>query len=232
MVSFLKRGKEAYAAMKQSEAEAEIRKASFAIRRFWLPIDGETQITFLDGELDEDGDLFPVHYKEHQVRMNGHWRNWFVCIKDKEPCPVCADGHHPSDVCVFTVIDHSRYTDKQGKQHQHERRLFVAKRDTFKRLAKGASKRGGLVGWTINVSRTGQQSAAVGTDFDFLERNTLPEIQQKYGLKPEECQPYEYEPPVIPEFTAEQLRELGFGGGAMVGAGQGPSQSRNYEDDL
>jgi len=218
-VTFLKAGKEAHVAVAKAEKETAAKKAAAGeARRFWLPNDAETQITFLDGDLLPEGLIDTVTFWEHQLKLNGSWQNWFVCTKDDEPCPICEDSDkYSSLITLFTVIDHTKWTDKQNVVHQHERRLFACKRDTFKRLQKLATKRKGLVGVTFDVARTGDKSAAVGNDFDFVEKLSLEDIGKKYNLKEKDLKPFDYSE-VIKYHTADELRELGFGSnGAPIG---------------
>lgn len=214
-ISFLKRGKEAQEALAKADAEQEVRAAQRSVRRFWVPKDGESIITFLDGVLTPDGVLDVVTFNEHRVHMNGSWRNYFPCTAATEPCPLCQQNSPSSQVTLFTVIDHTKWKDRNGKVHQHERKLFVAKRDTLKRLQKMASKRGGLVGWRVSVGRVGERSPEVGTDFDFMERQDLSELQASLKLKAEDMQPFDYDK-VVKYYDADELRELGFGA-AVVG---------------
>lgn len=88
-VTYLKRGKEMEAAAKQADAQTEAKKASSGgTRRFWMPDDSERRITFLDGDFAESGLLDVPAFWEHQLKTNGHWRNWFLCTKEHEPCPL------------------------------------------------------------------------------------------------------------------------------------------------
>ena len=219
-MNFLKKGKQVHDSFTQEEKEREQKKQAAGspyYNRFWIPEDVTTKITFLDGKLDEDGLLMTVSYWEHQVKQNGSWQNWFVCISESEPCPLCSDGLKSSLVSLFTVIDHSEFKDKKDEVRSHERKLYVAKGDTFKRLQKKAKNNNGLIGCTFEVSRIGDKSASVGTDFEMLEKVNYKEFVQKYGLKQngEEddrkvARPYNYEG-VIPYKDAEALKEIGFG---------------------
>jgi hypothetical protein len=216
-VSFLKRGKEAKKLIAKADAEREARDAQRSVRRFFVPREGESMVTFLDGELNADGLLDVVTYNEHKVKMNGSWRNYFPCTASEEPCPLCEqDDNHPALVSLFTVIDHTKWKDKNGKIHRHERKLFVAKRETLKRLQKAATKRDGLAGWRVTIGRVGDRSPEVGTDFDFIEQHDLEELRQVLKLPEEGIVPFDYDN-VIHYYTADELRELGFGG-HVVGA--------------
>lgn len=215
-LSFLKKGKEAQKALKQADAEAEVRAATRGAYRFWMKEGDERTVTFLDGDLSDDGLLETVSYKQHNMKVNGKYRNYFPCVAEHEACPLCEMDNYASPVWVFTVMDHTKYTDRNGKVHQHERKLFVVKRDTMKRLQKLAAKRGGLTGWTVNISRTGDKSAEVGSDFDFLEQHDLDDLAKTLKMKPDQLRPLDYDTE-IKAFTGDQLREMGFGN-AVVGS--------------
>lgn len=225
-VKFLKKGKASKKALDNEEKKAEEQSKNTAFR-FWMPNDAETEVTFLDGDLDEEGLLDIPMYYEHQVFMNGRWTNWFVCTGEEEPCPVCEGGDNPALVGAFTIIDHSQYKDKNGKQHKDERRLFVAKRQSIKMLQKLATKREGLAGCKFDVSRTGEQSASVGNIYDFTDKTSLIKIKKLYG---KECVPYDYEQ-VIQYRSAKELRKLGFGSTA-VGAEDDDGAGSDYDEDL
>ena len=209
-ITFLKRGKEAQEAHVKADVEAEIRSKQRGPRRFWVPKDGESIITFLDGALTPEGLLDVVSYNEHRKFLNGSWRNYFPCVAAQEPCPICQEDNQATLVTLFTVIDHTKWKDRNGKTHQNERKLFVAKRDTVKRLQKMAAKRGGLIGWRVSIGRVGDRSPEVGTDFDFVEKVDLKAMGKELKLKPDDLKPFDYDT-VVPYFTADELRELGFG---------------------
>ena len=215
-MGFLKKGAAKQAAIKKDDvqkAEYEQKKKhheehGYPLFRFWLNKQESCYITFLDGDLDQDGLIDnPVLY-QHQLQLNGSWNNFYVCTADKEPCPICEDGKTPSLVQLFTVIDHRSYESKGGKVYKNTRKLFVAKRGTMDLLQKIATKRGGLTGATFDASRLGEKAPAVGDSFDFERKTPLETIQAKLG---EEMVPADYEH----EFeykTADELRAEGFGG--------------------
>lgn len=230
-VTFLKRGKDGAALSKQADADTAAKRAaaSNTVFRFWMPPEAEQQITFLDGEVDATGRLDVPTYWEHNLLLGGSWKNWFPCTKDQEPCPIC-ETKQPSLVYMFTIIDHRQWAEKKdtSKVHEHERKLYVCKGDTYKRLSKLALKRGGLTGLTVDVSRIGDNAENVGSDFDFCEKRSFKELRKIYGMKKtgenkdsKVCAAYDYDE-VMKYHTAEQLRALGLGEGGgepPVGAG-------------
>lgn len=215
--SFLKKGKAAQDAFAKEETKAQMNKDRPF--RFFLKNGGESSITFLDGNL-EDGALNIPYFYEHFVKISGRAQN-FVCTQDEEPCPICEGGDSPSFVGVLTVIDHSSYTGKDGKEYKDQVRLFVPKRGTIKQLQKFAEKRGGLRGCRFDVSRTGDKEPAVGNVFDFTEKLTEQQLVKTYG---EKAAPLDYAK-ALGYLPAKDLRKLGFGSmhapiGAESGAGE------------
>lgn len=218
-MKWLKTGAAAQAASvhaeQEAEAKAQVAKATKAgddgaflyKYRYWMKNDSENEITFLDGDLNENGILSEVCYDEHALKIGNDYNNFFPCTADEEPCPLCAGNAKKSFVAVFTVIDHSKWVDKEGNQRQNEKRLFVAKMDTIKYLRKQAIKRGGLTGCRFEVSRTGDKSAAVGNNFEFESKYTPLEVAAEYGV---DASPLVYED-IIQYKSASELLSLGLG---------------------
>lgn len=214
-MSFLKRGQAAAVAFEQEEARVEASRKN-NVFRFWMPNDAENTLTFVDGHLKDGMIDMPMFY-EHQVYANGNWRNWFVCVGEEEPCPICEGGDNPSFCGALTVIDHSEWADKKGHTHKDEVKLYIAKRKTIKLLTKLATKRGGLDGCTFDVSRTGDDAPNVGSMFDYEGKLSPEEIKAKYGV--EGALDYESELTYMP---AADLRKMGFGT-AAIGAQGSPA---------
>lgn len=233
---WMKQGKAAQEALKQEDEKAQKKQEEMGkMWRYYLGAGKEGKITFLDGKLDADGVLDPIMFLEHQVYMNGSWRNWFGCTKEEEPCPICEGGNDSSLMAVFTIIDHSSYTAKNNITYKDTRKLFVCKRNTFKMLQKKATKQGGLAGCTFDVSRTGEKDPSVGNDFDFVEKRGKAALIEAYPHLKDEMGPAKYEEE-IPYYTAAQLREMGFGG-KVIGnekapAEHAPANQSNLDDEL
>lgn len=229
-VSFLKRGAEARAQAKKVDAEQEQRQSDSKnrVRRFWLQRGTERRVTFLDGDLDENGELLMTTGYEHNLYMNGRWNNFFICTgNEDEPCPICEEGKVASYIAVFTVIDHTKFTDRTGKEHKDVVSLLVAKRQTQQLLEMQAAKRKGLTGCTFDVARTQEeQAAAVGTMFDYVGKNPLKAIRNKFGVEG----PLEYEK-VLNYKTADELRKMGFGKQDKIGTEAGVTDEDEDEFD-
>lgn len=222
--SFLKTGQQAKEAFEKEETKAQISKDRPF--RFFLKNGGESQITFLDGDLDADGVLSLPFFYEHFERIGGRPQT-FVCVMDEEPCPICEGGSQPSFVGALTVIDHSTYEGKDGKVYKDQVRLFVPKRGTIKQLQKLAEKRGGLRGCRFDVSRTGDKEPAVGNVFDFTEKLTEAQLVATYGEKSKALD-YSVAPGYLP---ASELRKLGFGT-MHAPVGQEPGAGADFNNQL
>lgn len=225
MASFMKKGKAAQTMHKKADAEAEAKKAASEnkVNRFWMPQDTEGQITFLDGDVDAEGVLNANSYWEHQLKLNGHFRNWFPCTQLEEVCPICEGGEQAALVTVFTVIDHKPYTDKNGKEHKNQKRLFACKREVYRRLQKLAAKHKGLKGITFDVSRGGDKSPNCGDTFDFAEKRSVVDLAKALGMKSADLAPLDYDELIVYR-DAKALRKMGFGaegGNKAIGSGDG-----------
>lgn len=231
-ISFLKSGAAVHDEVQKADAAQALR---WGPGRFWLEKGKEARITFLDGALD-GGLLQTVSFYEHMVPKGAGKSGYdnYPCTQETEACPICEGGDNPALVFAFTIIDHREWKDKNGNVHEHEKRLFVCKRETFKLLQAKATKltssekamdgtmlapkaTNGLVGVTFDVSRVGEKSASVGSSFDFVACTPLPQVYEGCGIKSEDQGPFDYAE-VIKYFPAEDLRKLGFGIKGAVGA--------------
>jgi len=217
-ISFLKKGASAKAALDQAEAAAEMAKAEAGkMWRFYMKEGEDRRITFLDGDINEEGMVDAATFWEHVVPMNGGYAN-FVCTAEQDPsqpCPLCAMGNKPRLVGALTIIDHTDYKIKNGPKAgeilKNQRKLFVATRQSLALLKKLAEKRGGLAGCTFDVTRIGDKSANTGTQFEFVEKfDSGQELCEKYGLAEEDVHPANYEEEIVYR-SPEELIELGLG---------------------
>ena len=233
-MSFLLKGKRANAAWKKADVEHQTRQEEMAkpkVWRYYLPNGQDGKITFLDGHLNADGTLAVTMIKEHNLNINGNYKNWFSCTdhggEGSEPCPICQGGDKPYVAALFTVIDHSKYVDKKGNKRGNEVRLFVAKREALNSLQKRATQQDGLAGVTFDVSRSGSQSPNVGNMFDPIKKNPVKKVVQAFKGKIIElvkedmfdkkhlCLAYDQ---ILSFYTAEELRKKGFGGKDPIGS--------------
>jgi hypothetical protein len=264
-VNWMKTGAESAKIADKDKAEAEAKKAAMGNTwRFFLKQNEEARITFVDGDLvqtDVGMILGPPRFYEHNLQINGTWGNTFVCPEKTVPeeghkCPICAAGDRPSLVALFTIIDHREFTDKNGNVRSHQKRLLVAKPGSMEQLTKIAQKRGGLAGCTFDVSRMGDQSAAIGSMFDFVEKNAIADLQATFQHEVEVngqktmttfFTPVDYLAEI--QFkTPEQLAQLGVAAHVKTSAGPGaapagkplspggfakkPGTSTNYSQNL
>lgn len=224
--TFLKTGAESAKMAQKAALEAEQRRSEQGkMFRFWLKEKEEARITFVDGDLGPDGFLVPPRYWEHNLFHDGTWNNFYVCPERTNPesndkCPICEAGENRASlVALFTIIDHRSIQSKdKTKTYKDTKKLLVAKSQTFELLNNRAIKRGGLTCCTFDAQRIGDKSASVGSQFDFVEKHDLKELQKLYmiekidpktnlKIKMTNFTPAEYEKEITFR-TGEQLRML------------------------
>lgn len=242
--SFMKRGAAARKALEEDEARAAQRQAEIGKAwRFYIPKDklGEDfKVTFLDGDLDEDGMLDLLAWDEHTV-MNEGKPEQYVCTADNEPCPLCHAGNRSSYVAAFTIIDHSEYEirkgDRKGQIITNEKKLYVVKRSTIGKLQKFATKTGGLRGAQFQVSRSSKDSPNCGDMFmlecQFDEAELTEMFAGEKGDKKGEGEghlPLDYEKEV-PYRDAKTLVKLGVAG-AVDGVSSKVGASKDFTQEM
>lgn len=199
------------------DEEEERRQANYdQVFRFWMPpprvVGGKMQdsvshITFVDpNKHPVHGFQIPFVYMEHNLFLNQSWKNWFTCPKREarggEPavsCPLCKSGDKPYLAAAYTIIDHSEWTGKDGREHKDELKLYIVKSKVLKVLRRAAAKKGGLRGWRTEVMRTSDKSPNTGDQFDFENKVELPE----------DIQPFDYLELLAPKTTAELEEVIG-----------------------
>lgn len=230
--SLLKKGGAAKAALEKERALAKQRDAERenGVFRFYLKPDQEKTITFLDGDLDEDGDLENICFYEHTINTKGYPK--YVCINDPSEgveCPICATGDsQPYFATVFTVLVHESWSTKKDPTNVHECsiQLFVAKSGVADKLRKKAKKQGGLTGVTFEVSRSNAEAYNVGDDFEFVQKDTMEDLVDAFPSEVDKdgnslVKVLDYEK-VLTILSEDELKELGFGtGSTAVGAESG-----------
>jgi hypothetical protein len=208
---WLKSGADAAAGLVAEETRvAAAKEASGKMKRFWLKENEEKVVTFLDGDLGPDGSLQFVSFHEHNLQVNGQWQQ-FICTKDVEPCPLCNTGEKSSYMGVFTVINHSPYVIKNGpnagKVLKDFRSLYAATFTTLQKLRHFASKRNGLTGWRVEISRMADKDPKVGSMFQFMGHQTKAELVEVYK---EEAEPANYGKELT-WMSAAEIVKLGIG---------------------
>jgi len=253
--TFLKKGAESAKLAQRAAAEAEQRQGNKAFR-FWMKEKEEARITFIDGDLQEDGPhaghLDQYRYYEHNLFLNGQWNNFFVCPERTNPdsgekCPICESGDKPAFVALFTVIDHRQFTSSKDKTkvYKDTKKLLVAKPQTYELLTKHAIKRGGLTGCTFDASRIGDKSASVGSMFDFVEKKSVEDWKKLYQIertdpktnqksKVSNFTPLEYEKEISYRTADELRKEVAADADVPFKApgGTGAAGSPDYSDEL
>lgn len=176
-------------ALKKAEKDDKEREdARNKVYRLWVPGGAELNATFLD-PLEHNGIETPFMFDEHNVYLNGHWRNWFTCIEGEphpetgkpQKCPLCAIGNSSYFAAAFSIVDHSQWESKKTKKvHEHELKVVVCKSQVRKILLKKMKKEKGLRGWLVEISRTDGDSPNTGDVFDFESKFKNDKAFDKY----------------------------------------------------
>jgi len=162
------------------------------VHRYWLPrstpdkkivgeitflddvsVNREFEIELPDGKKEKYKVPQPIRLHEHNIFLNGHWRNWYTCLAPFGfPCPICAIQDRAGLVAYFTVIDHKEWTDKKDRVHKDELKLFAVKVNSvaFALIVEEIEERGGIRGCRYKVRRLGDKSPGVGDTFQFVRK--------------------------------------------------------------
>ena len=199
--------------MAEEKARAEAREEERdRLWRFSLkPGEGAT-IVFLDGAVEQHGPqkgmLLAPFFREHTVKTGPRkWDNFICLTMIDEPCPICEQTGRDGDLCAaFTVVDTTERHGKNGKVYRNQRRLFIAKQQTYQALQAIASATGQLAGTIINVARTGDRVARVGDVLVPTGHLTLDQIAQEFGEDFAKPTDFDKELQIVP---ADALIKLG-----------------------
>ncbi len=206
--SWLMKGKAAQGVAQEHSDAAEERKANRGkLWRYYLRPEESGRIFFLNGDIVTEGEekgSFDIDFvEEHKVSVHGSKvPQFYVCVSRTETCPLCEAGNFASFVGLFGIIDTTVYTNSEGKEFKNRKRIYAAKGQTIKKLAKKANANGGsLAGVMLDVSRSDSRSATVGDDFDLVGAWPL----EKLGKR---VDPEKWEDVIeVPDF-AEELTYL------------------------
>lgn len=186
-----------YDAFEEREREVEEKQKNY-VNRFWLPADSTAKIVFLDDN--------PPIIEEHQLQIDGDWRNWFTCLRMVgEVCPICEHLDNKAyTVGFYTILDMSEWVDRNGKTHTNELKLFPAKFKTLQVLKRLSAKRGSLEGCVFEVYRSTSDAPNTGDVFDFEEKLTKDDI---LALNPD-AKPFDYAEILQPKEVGEIMNML------------------------
>lgn len=149
-----------------TEFEKVVKNESAGLR-YWMPKGSEKRIVFLTEEPK-------IIYYEHQIKIGDSYRNFATCMAmSGKPCPLCDMDVQKYQAAAFTIIDTSKFQDKEGKEKKNTKRLFIAKNNTWEKLVRQYRRRKEagekLRGAAYLVARgKDDKSPSVGEDFEFI----------------------------------------------------------------
>ena len=169
-MSWFQKGAEGAKLAKEDEDE---RAKNAGVFRFWLPVGGNAEFTFLDTE--------GFFFKEHNFFANGSWMNWETCIQDigEEDCPFCEMGLKYYYECVFSIIDHTEYVSKKTQQRMRDMKKLLVLRSTARKKIlrkKDQTAEGDLTYCKFSAYRDSKQECSTGEDFELISRATREEV--------------------------------------------------------
>lgn len=194
--------------------------------RFFLKVGQSQNIVFLDDftkvrevELPGSGEVVkqpvvPFCFNEHNLTVDGDWKNWFTCLaKIDPPCPICSAGHYKYYVGMYTVM--AEWVDKDGVKHW-SKRILAAKVEAIELIrskSQALQKTGQLNDGQLRycqfyVGRTNERSVVTGNDYNFVKRLSADEVKAllpapQQGQEPLTIDPYPYPKLFAPQPKAE-----------------------------
>lgn len=224
---------------KREKARQKARIEGRGPRRFYLKQDTSTRVTFLDSP------RFAVweheHVEEDKTRLH------FTCVKDFDPdgCVCCEENMKRYFLLIATIINHTKWTDRDGNIHKNQKELFCVKTKMHDIWKKQVQKREDLRGCTYEVTRSDYSKAPVsGDSFEFEKRRSeeilvkmVPKSYIREAAKNKVStkkavrdflEPFDY-PKVFAYKKAEEIRKA-LGIAAPVGA-EDEEDETEYEDE-
>jgi hypothetical protein len=156
-------------------ASGETRKS---IHRFWLNKDTSKEVVFID---DARFGVF-----EHRVQVNGKWETYTCAGAD---CLFCTYKKSRYYTEYYTIIDLTRWVNREGKEVRTTRRALGAGKEAAQLLEKRRVDLGGsLAGKKFKVSRFGDRGTSVGNDWSPMPTDRPIDTTRL----PPECQPLNF----------------------------------------
>jgi hypothetical protein len=143
------------------------------LRRHWQPPETTNRLLFLEDD--------PFLFWEHNLKLDGHWKNWFVCPKRNKiegSCAICDkyEDRYPYFIGMHSVINMTPWTSKKGNVYNFQREIFAArlggkdKPGVLKKLERLKQKHGRLRGLVVDVYRSGAKTESCGDEFEVMEK--------------------------------------------------------------
>jgi len=198
---------------KIEEEEAVEQERAMLARAPWrhrTPVGATSNVVFVD----ED----PITFKEHRLWLNNRMTT-LTCRRGFGRCATCEQGDEPVYVGALTIIDlepmdkfGNPAKTKKGVVIGPQKRLFIARSSTMKKLEK-RRKKYGLAGQRYEIERSKDNSPAEGDDFEHEGEYDLSKLKTHDG-KAMDVSVIDYELYLKPKSEDEMvgiLRQIGFG---------------------
>lgn len=192
-VSFIRYGEESDKSFE--EAKAAVNKRKDKQKRFWMKPGISRKIIFLDDGAPE--------IIEHVITPNGDFsQEWYdTCVGAALGCPHCKAKKPTRQIWVYSIIDTTKYTNREGKEIAYKRMLLCVPRGIQEILKTKKKEYGRLAGYCFTVSRSDDKSARCGNDFSIVLREgkllaaNLERLKTQYAA---EIEPFDYRVEFLP----------------------------------
>ena len=139
--------------------DKEEHKRKAGARRFWMPPGATSKVVFVDDQ--------PAIFYEHQFKKGGSFKNWVTCKGPAELCCEKLTNYERYLVAMFTIVNCTKWTDRDGKEHKFVLEEYPAKGNTRELLEMKKKQKGSLKNRLVTINRTGDKQPNCGNDFDF-----------------------------------------------------------------
>lgn len=153
-------------------------------------------------------------YSEHQLTIDGDWKNWYTCLaKIDPPCPICSAGYYKYYIGQYTIL--AEWVDDDGIA-RWSKKLYAAKIDGIERvrLKQAQYVKDGRIPdkqfqyCMFHVSRMSERSVVTGDDMEFIKKLSKDEVagllpQPQQGQEPISIEPYDYKKLFAPKPRGE-----------------------------
>ena len=205
----------------ESERKRQVAKKG---KRFWLDHKigdspqnprNEAAVIMIGGVRNEAGEITssPFTWWEHNLKIGGSYKgNWFTCTRSMGGCPFCDADPNAENIgryfCGgYTIIDTSRWEDRDNNLHFNEKVLLVAKSQMLTIFNKKEEIRGNMCKTKWHVFRSGDKKASIGDQWEFIEGDVDLSAILDPAEKPVDCSPIDYMD-ILKPVTEEQAKEI------------------------
>lgn len=198
---------EAHAEKLHNELQARMEATKNQLHRLWNAVGNSALVTVVEAE--------PIFIYEHDLMLNGQFRNYFTCRESLDECPLCDSGSKPYYLCLYTIINHTGFTTKKGEVLKHLKQVLAMKNTALQKFKRRRAELDGSVKLVqFKFTRDTRDEASTGTDISVVKRwegKDLIAYLRGDGVSSEDIKklitPYDFETLLAPK-SIEDLRKI------------------------